>query len=86
MGVAAVWAGPSTQAALLHYVPVAKFLRRPPKQAILNKGACCVGNGTLVGAWIPSPDISHVGVRCPGQGHNAPVLQIKWAGCSRTKH
>ena len=58
MGVGAVWAGPSTQAALLHYVPVAMFLRRPPKQAILNKGVCCVGkccvgNGALVGTWIP---------------------------------
>ena len=85
MGVGAVWAGPSTQAALLHYVPVAMFLRRPPKQAILNKGACCVGNGALVGTWIPSPDIAHIGVRYPGERRDAPVLQIKWAGCSRTK-
>jgi len=76
-GVGAVWAWPSTQAALLYYVPVAMFLRRPPKQAILNKGACCVGNGALVGTWIPSPDISHIGVRYPGQGRDAPVLQIK---------
>ena len=28
--------GPSIWAALLYYVPVATFLRRPPKQAILE--------------------------------------------------